>query len=206
MADENAYLVDERDILTDRRLGKSAVESGDVLIPVHLDTELHPDELVHWPGLAQEFCSWCRAARAIQELLPQLSEQRNGLINHFLSEYRDLLQAGDRGGRAAEEVNEWCGTGRQGGLHSRYDVHNDRLVIERGLHSVPDVLPEGSDLGRVAGHKALSEVRGQFPVEDFLQAGLEEVVHGSEVESLADDVKIGGDDLELGISSSFDAS
>jgi len=113
---------------SDQAVNTDVVESLKVLLAVHLDLQLHPDELVHGPRLFEVLARWGRTVNAIKERLRELVVESGQAVGEGSTESGDVRDACGQGWGGQQVVEEWCDAGLGDLGHPISAVHGSRFV------------------------------------------------------------------------------
>jgi hypothetical protein len=131
-------LVDSGDILADglviptghadQTVNTDVVELLKVLLAVHLDLQLDPDEFVHLPRLREVVARRCGSMGAIEERLGELSVESGQPAGKGFAESGDAGDICGQGWGGQQMVNEWSGAGLGGVLHPVSAIHGGSFI------------------------------------------------------------------------------
>lgn len=113
---------------TDQVVNTDVFESLKVLLAVHLDLQLDPDEFVQLPRLREVFACGCGTVGTIEERLGQLSVEGDQPVGKGRAESGDVGYMCGRGRSGQQVVNERSGADLRNVLHPIGTVHGSGFV------------------------------------------------------------------------------
>jgi len=174
-------LVDPGDILADglviptrhadHVVNTDVVEPLEVLLAVHLDFQLYPDELVHSPRLLEVLAGWGGSMSTVEEFPCKLGVEGGQAAGEGGTESGDTGDGCSQWWDGQEVVDEWNGASLGDALHPINAIHGSGFV--KCTH-------DGLEQLRVEDRGA--EVRNQFLVEDLSDPYREFGLQGAEIE------------------------